>query len=66
MTVHVKIHHSSIEALRRAGIPIIRGKELIPASYILRKRVSLKAVHRALASFKGSFAEEVARMRDED
>ena len=66
MTVHVKTHHSSLETLRRAGVPIIRGKDLVPASYIFRKRVSLKAVHRALASFKGSLAEEVTRMRDEN
>lgn len=66
MASHVKVQHSRIEALRRAGVPILKGRDFIPASYILRKRVSLKAVHRALASFKGSLAEEVSRMREED
>jgi len=66
MTTDIKPRHSSIEALRRAGVQILRGKDLVPASYILRKRVSLKTVHRALASCKGSLAEEVARMRDEN
>jgi len=65
MAVHVKTRWSRIDALRKAGVPILRGKDLIPASYILRKRVSLKTVHRALASFKGSLAEELAHMRDE-
>lgn len=65
MAMHLNVHRSRIEALRRAGVPIIRGREFIPPSYILRKQVSLKAVHRALASFKGSLAEEVSRMREE-
>ena len=66
MAVHLKMRHSRIEALRRAGVPIVRGKDFIPPSYILRQQVSLKAVHRALASFKGSLAEELSRMREED
>jgi len=65
MAIPLKVKRSRIDALRRAGVPIINGRTFIPASYILRKRVSLKAVHRALASFKGSLAEEVSRMREE-
>lgn len=65
MTIHLKAVQPRIEALRKAGVPIIRGKDLVPSVYILRRRVSLKAVHRALAPFKGNLAEEVARMRDE-
>lgn len=65
MSITSKINNVSIQELRRKGFPIIQGSKYIPKSWIYRKNIPLKGIHRRLAKIKGSLAEEIAQMRDE-
>lgn len=58
--------HITIEELRRMGFPVTSGSKYIPKSWLPKRVPSLQEIHKRLSKIKGSLAEEIARMRDED
>jgi len=65
-TTTVKKSEVSIAELKKAGIPIVSGKEFGLGRFISRKNVSIEQVRKILSKFKGNLAEEVSRMRDQE
>ena len=63
---HVRHHHVTIKELQQMGYPVIAGRASIPKEWLPKKPVSLEAVRRRLAHIKGSLAQTVADMRDEE
>ena len=63
-----KVHHPSvtIEHLQKMGYPVIPGDAYILKEWLPKKPVSLEAVRRRLAKIKGSLAQTVADLRDEE
>jgi len=63
-----KVHHPAvtIKDLQKMGYPVIPGKDYIPKEWLPKKPISLEAVRRRLAKIKGSLAQTVADMRDEE
>ena len=55
----------TFEQLKKAGIKVLTGKEFGLSKFITHRNVSLEEVRQILSKFKGSVAEEVAKMRDE-
>jgi hypothetical protein len=55
----------TIASLQRAGLPVVRGKVYVHREWMPTHRISLAALHRKLAMFRGSLAEEIARAREE-
>lgn len=62
----IKVHHPTIKDLQKAGIPVIPGNEYIPKEWLPKKLVSLQEVHKRLSKIKGSLAEDIARIREEE
>ena len=62
----VKERSASIHELRKIGIPIMRPKEIFKGWPKPSRKVSLNEVHKRLSKFKGSLAEIVSKMRDEN
>ena len=58
--------HASLEDLRRRGLPLISGDRYIPASLFSKKTISLAQGRRILSKIKGSLAETVSKIRDEE
>jgi len=56
----------TIRDLQKLGYPVIPGSEYIPKAWLPKKPVSLEAVRQRLAKIKGSLAETVAKIRDEE
>ena len=56
----------TIQELQHMGYPIIPGDEYIPKEWLPKKPVSLETVRKRLAKIKGSLAQTVADMRDEE
>lgn len=56
----------TIKELQQMGYPIIPGDEYIPKGWLTKKPVSLETVRKRLAKIKGSLAQTVADMRDEE
>lgn len=56
----------SISELKKAGIPIVSGKEFGLGRFVKRKNVSIEQVRKILSKFRGSLAEEVSRMREQE
>lgn len=63
---HVKDRHVTLHDLQKMGYPIIPGSAYVPAEWLPKKPVSLAAVRRRLAKIKGSLAETVADIRDQE
>ena len=61
----VKNHHVTIKDLQRRGIHITPGDEYIPKSWLPKRDIPLKEVHRRLAKIQGNLADDVAQTRDE-
>ena len=61
----IKQQRVTIASLQRAGLPVVRGKVYVRPEWIPTHRISLAALHRKLAAFRGSLAEEIARAREE-
>ena len=61
-----KHRHVTVKDLQKLGYPIILGRDYIPKEWLPKKTVSLETVRRRLAKIKGSLAETVAQMRDEE
>lgn len=56
----------TIESLRREGFPVVPGDRYIPASWLHKKVPSLAQVRRRLSKIKGSLAETLSEIRDEE
>ncbi|MDP3723213.1 MAG: hypothetical protein Q8R91_06945 [Candidatus Omnitrophota bacterium] len=63
---HVTDRHVTIKELQKMGYPVIPGNEYIPKEWLPKKPVSLETVRRRLAKIRGSLAQTVADMRDEE
>lgn len=61
----VKVH-TTIDELRRKGIPIVPANKYIPASLFPKKVISLAEVRRRLSQIKGNLSETIAEMREEE
>ena len=58
--------HISIKEIQRRGISIIPGNKYIPKSWIPKRAPALSEIRKRLAKIKGSLAETVAQIRDEE
>lgn len=65
-TATAKKPEVTISELKKAEIPIVSGKEFGLGRFISRKNVSIEQVRKILSKFKGSLAEEVSRLREQE
>ena len=56
----------TIEDLKRAGVPIVSGREFGLHKLIKKKPKSHEEVRKMLANVKTSFSDEIIRMRTEE
>jgi len=61
----VKNHHVTIRDLQKTGLPVVPGRAYVRKAWLPKRRLSIEALHRKLATFHGSLADEIARARDE-
>jgi hypothetical protein len=60
-----RTHRLTLNDLRKAGLPVVPGRAYVRKAWLPKRRLSLAALHRKLATFRGSLAGELARARDE-
>ena len=58
--------HITIEDLRKKGVSLVSGDRYIPASLFPKKVISLAKARRLLSKIKGSLAQTVFQIRDEE
>ena len=62
---HIQTHQITLHDLRKAGLPVVSGRAYVRKEWLPKRRLSLATLHRKLATFRGSLAEELARAREE-
>ena len=62
---YVRDHQLTMKDLQKAGLPIVPGRVYVRKEWLPKRRLSLQALHRKLATFRGSLADEIARSREE-
>jgi len=61
----VRERQVTIKDLQKAGLPIVPGRVYVRKEWLPKRRFSIETLHRKLATFRGSLADEIARARDE-
>ena len=63
-----KVMHQpvTIAELQKLGYPVTLGSESIPKAWLPKQAVSLETVRRRLAKIKGSLAQTVAEIREQE
>ena len=61
----VKHRRSTIRHLQELGLPVVAGRSYVRKEWLPKHPVSLETLHRKLAVFRGSLAEELAHLREE-
>lgn len=61
---NLKNQQTTIKHLREKGVHIVPGNEYIPKSWLPKRPIPIKEVHRRLAKIQGSLAADIAQMRD--
>jgi len=60
-----KNHRATLASLQKGGLSVVPGRLYVYQEWLPRHPQSLEALHRKLAVFRGSLADEIARARDE-
>ena len=61
----VKERQLTIHELQQAGLSVVPGRTYVRKEWLPKRHISLQALHRKLAKFTGSLADEISRARDE-
>ena len=56
----------TIKDLQKMGYPVTPGNEYIPKGWIRKKAPSIRQVRKYLSKIKGTLAEVIAEMREEE
>ena len=61
----LKDRRMTVKDFQKLGLAVVPGRVYVRKEWLPKRRLSLEALHRKLATFHGSLADEVGRARDE-